>query len=68
MSKGSRVRAGRTRAGVLAHRAAVRQAYQDERTDTGDGMIRLFSGLLKSGRNRHERRRDAARARRNHRH
>lgn len=68
MSKGSRVRAGRTRAGVLAHRAAVRESYHAEHAENPDGMIRLFAGLLKSGRNRHERRRDAARARRSHRH
>jgi hypothetical protein len=67
MSKGARVRAGRTRAAVMEHRAAIRERYHAERDENPDGMIRLFAGLLKSGRNRHERRRDAARARR-HRH
>jgi hypothetical protein len=65
MSKGARVRAGRTRAGTMEHRAAVRQAYQDERSQAPSVWL---ARLLKFGENRHERRKEAARARRQHKH
>jgi hypothetical protein len=65
MSKGARVRAGRTRAGVMEHRAAVRKAYQDERSQSPVGIL---AGLLKFGENRHARRKEAARLRRSRKH
>jgi hypothetical protein len=68
MSKGARVRAGRTRAHVMAHRASVRMAYQEEQNPDLTTYGAMERVMRKFTENRHARRKEAVRARRQARH